>query len=451
MFTSEVDQTMKTLKFLLLLQLGFFGEAKRSLVPQAILQLVQNHYGDSAVKIEVLYNSDRIEVLDDTLKLLSGTRELKITKIYSEINNKTYSDTWNDKTILFFDTLVNFLNFEPGIIERIREKKQVEINFLVYCEDLTKKKLQAVITENNLFESFLIEENGEVSLHTMSLFTSEHCKISQLIETNRFSTSETKWLTEKFLSMEVDNFHGCELVFTFFTQSKLPFVEYQSDGDEFGNGKDVNRKVQGALVEMIEALSTNLNFTVRYGYLLDREDIVFSAEIIRAGTLYNKILVSDPILSASDVFIVPPAESYTSWEKLLLPFDKDTWMWLGITFTIAFLVIFLIRLSRSGSMYDFVIGLNVTTPTLNIFGIFMGVSQNILPRRSVSRFLFTCFVLFCLIMRTAYQGKYFEFITNDIKKKPVLSVEELVNANFAVYAVGGKRFYENMEIGTLKG
>ena len=36
-------------------------------------------------------------------------------------------------------------------------------------------------------------------------------------------------------------------------------------------------------------------------------------------------------------------------------------------------------------------------------------------------------------MRTAYQGKYFEFMTGDMRRKPVASIEELAEKNFTVY------------------
>ena len=139
---------------------------------------------------------------------------------------------------------------------------------------------------------------------------------------------------------------------------------------------------------------------------------------------------------------MPPGKFYTPWEKLFLPFDRDTWIWLGIVFTVAILVIFLIKLSNSTSMYDFVIGSNVSTPILNVVAIFMGIGQLFLPERNVSRFFFINFILFCLIMRTAYQGKYFEFVTCDIKKKPIATVDELKEKNFTIHHDTGSHSYK---------
>ena len=44
-------------------------ESNASLAPQAILQLVQDNNGNSSVVIEVFYNSEKVKILDETLRL----------------------------------------------------------------------------------------------------------------------------------------------------------------------------------------------------------------------------------------------------------------------------------------------------------------------------------------------------------------------------------------------
>ena len=101
---------MKRTEFLVLL-FAVSCESKLSLVPQAILQLVQSHYGESLVKIEVIYNSDRLEILDETLKLLGKEREIKVTRVATELeidkfkyDNKTIKDhIYSNDAIFLFD------------------------------------------------------------------------------------------------------------------------------------------------------------------------------------------------------------------------------------------------------------------------------------------------------------------------------------------------------------
>ena len=66
---SEQKFKMVTIKFLFVIFV-VFCESKKSLVPQAILQLVRSNYGERPVVIEIFYNSKKIEILDETLKLL---------------------------------------------------------------------------------------------------------------------------------------------------------------------------------------------------------------------------------------------------------------------------------------------------------------------------------------------------------------------------------------------
>ena len=60
--------------------------------------------------------------------------------------------------------------------------------------------------------------------------------------------------------------------------------------------------------------------------------------------------LSDPIFSTSDVFIVPPGKPFTSWEKLLMPFDRWNWIGLVVVFVISYFIILLVKLSHSKSM-----------------------------------------------------------------------------------------------------
>ena len=430
--------------FLLLITLcSTLCESKRSLVPQAILQLVKSHYGEDSVKIEVIYNSDRIKVLPEILKLLSGVKELKVTKV--EANDKYYNeDDYNDDdnynqdkkigwlhpsdAICIFDTMENFFKFENSGFWIYKNRGGNEFRQLIYCEDLTSASQLNDYKGLYIFPNFIVEENSEISLNAFTWFTEQKCDERQQVELNRFSSLDRKWTTKKFFNQLIQNFHGCKIVIAF-RMDCLPFSTFKFSED----GSTV-LGAEGVLVELVKALSTHLNFTISYRSVAGLQKLFWTVEAV----VVDDIVESDAIYTETHVIIVPPGKFYTPWEKLFLPFDRDTWIWLGIVFTIAILVILLIKLSNSGSMYDFVIGSNVPTPILNVIAIFMGISQIFLPQRNVSRFLFINFILFCLIMRTAYQGKYFEFLTCDIKKKPIATVDELKENNFTIHHEFGR-------------
>ena len=85
------------------------------------------------------------------------------------------------------------------------------------------------------------------------------------------------------------------------------------------------------------------------------------------------------------------------------------------------------------------------TPILNVVTIFIGIGQISLPQRDVSRLLFANFVLFCLIIRTAYKECISSFFSATWEKKPVASIEELEGKNFTtiVNQFANVNFYFN--------
>ena len=442
---------MVAIKIFVLL-IAISGGSMASLVPQAIVQLLQSNNGERPVVIEVFYNSRKVKILDETLKLLSSLKQLKVTPIniteiilsqntqgllecYSDYTVKCPQNYLND-AIFLFDTLDNYQIWKKQFEFAQRFTVRANLNHMVHCEDARQENIKKIITRGT-YESFLLEKNDQVSLHAMTMFTEKQCRPEQLVEINRFSSLERKWKTEKFFRPRVENFHGCTLWIELncnLMESQMPFLGQRQVGHE--------KFFEGVIIDMLDSLSTHLNFTYLYGEAaqVNAKELGFSGGEISDFQLTPKLLEgfnhpsSYPICSTAEVAVVPPGELFTSWEKLLMPFDRPTWMWLGIIFAVAFLVILLIKWSKSTSMYDLVIGSNVTTPTLNVVAIFMGTGQILLPQRNVTRFMFMVFILFCLIMRTAYQGKYFEFLTTDMRRKPIQTIDELKDKNFT--AVG---------------
>lgn len=89
---------------------------------------------------------------------------------------------------------------------------------------------------------------------------------------------------------------------------------------------------------------------------------------------------------------------------------------------------------------SFVFGVNVNTPSLNVARIFFGISQVRMPGRNFARFLTMMFILYSMIIRTAWQAKMFEFMQKKMMKAEVKSVEEMIEKNFTFFMQ--EDFYE---------
>jgi hypothetical protein len=141
-----------------------------------------------------------------------------------------------------------------------------------------------------------------------------------------------------------------------------------------------------------------------------------------------------PVVDTETYLLVTQAEFYTPYERLFLPFDIQTWILLTVTFLITFLVIIVInRLSESTQ--QIVYGHEVKNPFLNVVSIFFGISQTRLPVESFPRFILVLFVFFCLIFRTCYQNKMFQFMTSSPRKIPPKTIEDLIDRNYTVYTM----------------
>ena len=148
--------------------------------------------------------------------------------------------------------------------------------------------------------------------------------------------------------------------------------------------------------------------------------------------------LANPMLRMTNAFTdfkchvyVTPADAYTPYEKLLLPFDTETWILLLVTFAMTILIILIInRLSKR--MQDVVYGRQIETPIWNVTSIFFGVSQTKLPTENFSRFILTLFIVFCLIFRTCFQSKSFEFMTSEPRRAPPKTQKDLIDRNYTM-------------------
>jgi hypothetical protein len=77
-------------------------------------------------------------------------------------------------------------------------------------------------------------------------------------------------------------------------------------------------------------------------------------------------------------------------------------------------------------------GRGVNTPAFNVVGTFFGIGQVRLPVESFPRFILMCFILFCLIIRTAYQGVSYDMMTKDMRKPLPKTIRDLYLQNYTI-------------------
>lgn len=366
--------------------------------------------------------------------------------------------------LLIFDSVDTLKAF--NIVINVRNSLPKSMHFVVYCKKATfrdiesakivfsiKRKYQQFVTDlvdmTNImqFQYFIVNDGDFIKLLTFVFYMPGYCGEAKLVEVNRFDKNKGLWETDNFKLDKFANFNGCPLVIGVFKYSFASHFEIDENGMIVYGGYQV---------EALRAMAENLNFTCHLTPYLHLEKKFYFKDIkldylLAAGSLgqykyLHKVHITRPYLFTSDVIVVPIGEEFSAYEKLILPFDFVTWALIIFSFVAAFTTILVLRCFGS-DVRHFVFGRNVNSPALNVIMILFGISQIVLPRRNFARYLTTLYILYCLIIRTAWQGKTFEFMQKDMRKPEVQSIAEMIDRNYTFYVrTNFLEFYDNVDI-----
>ena len=129
---------------------------------------------------------------------------------------------------------------------------------------------------------------------------------------------------------------------------------------------------------------------------------------------------------------VPPGEEYGSLEKLFLPFEFSVWF--AFYFVLITSVLFSLLSYKFPKIYRFVIGSKINHPIMNIMAVHLGISQAQLPTRNFSRFILMNMLIYCLILRSAYQGAFFNTMISSKSKPSAATMDEMIQKKYTFYA-----------------
>ncbi|KAL7029689.1 hypothetical protein ACKWTF_006320 [Chironomus riparius] len=256
-------------------------------------------------------------------------------------------------------------------------------------------------------------------------------------------------LKSNYFPEKISNLHQCPVKIVTFNCPPMMMINYSVSNDGLESFK-----LFGVDGEMTNTLAEELNFKI---------DLYHISDLIRWGSLspngtskgalkmiieneadltvgmytitYLRTLfmaTSESYYSVPFILIVPPGSPFSSFEKLFRPFQLFVWIFLLLTFIIAFIVILIIKLQKN-SVRAFVFGRGNRSPFLNVLIAFVGGSQTQLPQRNFARTLLMIYLLFCLVKRSLYQGALFQFLQVDDRHNEIQSIDELVEKDFKVF------------------
>lgn len=269
----------------------------------------------------------------------------------------------NTSAIISVDSFNDLVDFNERVV--LTNSSSKPFQFFVHCDGATIDEISK-LEENDKtkaifhFEYFLIDQDDSIRLMTFVWNTATTCNQTQLVDVNRFSKSARKWTTDKFKLNKFVNFHGCDLWFEF-----LPIKTSFNPLVDTRTGQIVG--CSGYLCHASSAIAEHVNSTMimssnlEFGLGTKRDFRWFPKPTV----IPRKGFSTQVFMSSDDLIAVPRPEKFNAYEKLLKPFDEDTWYCILMTFSFLFGAVMALR-QVNPSIREFVLGSKIKTPALNV-------------------------------------------------------------------------------------
>lgn len=293
---------------------------------------------------------------------------------------------------------------------------------------------------------------GNFALHTFFPFNEGSCgKNFQKKLVNTYDVRRHMWMTSRFYPDKFTNLNGCVLKVAAQAPSATPSVimKVSDDGEKSFTGFEV--KIFKEIVEEFNA-TTHFDDFETIGAIYVNGSVspgILSAVFKKThdsscGTLSLQLervqflTETRSFLSNPSAIVIPPASAISPFKKLIRPLSSQVWIALLMLFVVGFAVIVILK-NSSANFYEFVVGVGVKFPLLNMVNALFGGTQNKLPGKNFARFLLMKFLLFCLVIRCVYQGKLYIILQADLHENSASTIDEMMAQNMVFYT------YESMK------
>lgn len=264
--------------------------------------------------------------------------------------------------------------------------------------------------------AFLVNQTEKsIDLATAYMFTEKKCRKHQMMTINRFRKDDMKWENTNFYPKKYRNFHNCLLTYATFGEIEMSLYEM-----------------------VLGELSKDFHFEIEFDDI-ETLDRFMRLRKLRTYDFYRGSTQLDHtdnvhvvVTSEKTIYVVPPGEPLTSFEKLLSPFDAETWISILTTLAVS-LVAVKVASVASKRIKSLVIGRNIGSPSMNLLNIFLCGGQTNVPSSSSARILFISFVIWSMMFRTCFQSLSYRALQMDLRHPSMKTLEDLIQHKFSQY------------------
>lgn len=136
-------------------------------------------------------------------------------------------------------------------------------------------------------------------------------------------------------------------------------------------------------------------------------------------------------LSTSMVFAIPPLREYSPLEKLILPFDYDVWIAIGVTFGVTLIASIFLEIWRK-SWRDLLFGDTVKDPVFEMMIIYLGGGVVRFPKGLLARNVVLQWLISSLILSSCYKAILFGMLKTGFLKKYPTTIEEMLDLGYVI-------------------
>lgn len=440
------------------------------LASQAIAQIIDKMSRDHMIRFEIIierndYISEKIvekvhSFLSSPIELIKlhdilsfryefGTSYLLISKkgIYTDIVNlrgfirrirDLHYEDLHKRYLTFYgpSMLLNYA-YDEDIFAAAKHKN--------ICNSIPYNPYQP----NRIFQLAHHERDSKKELHLFNCvqFQEQKCEPEWNV-INEFSVGDLKWKSNKFL-LNYTSFKKCEIRVLITYDKLLLSQRDESNFVSFFNANLVKGKIimGGLFGDFFNLFAEVKEIVYKHEYPTESASLSehfpeihywyfgHPADTPSVNEYYNTMELTTPIFFIPLSFIVTPGIRLSPVENLYMPFDFETWISLFSSFAVGIFSITVVKMCSSKVM-AFVFGRNNDDPILNMAQIFFGIGLVKISGQDFARYLFMMFTLFCLVMRNAYQGKMFEFITGDLRHPKAETVQDIFDMELPIIING---------------
>lgn len=434
---------MKTLEIFLIFSLVVLAKAsdlKLEILVKKIIENTAENFEVNTVNFVNFNNFLNSNFIENYYKLEENCTKFK-TSVYvfdstENFEFKKIQDGGRTFNVIFINSIDEFSNFQGNF------DSKTSGFFLIIFQNSTTSNRREIFEK---FWSFFIfkvnivyQDFSGFSVDTFLPFsTSKTCNSIEPVKI----ADENSLKFPSFFPQNFLNLNSCNLTVTTFDSEAL-----FKNGSEF-SGRDY---------EYIKILSKSLNFTLNLDYMQEigswgmiypNKTITGAFKKVVGGktsmAIGNYFLTHERIQHMdfsksyefdSMVFIIPHQKKLNSLFKLLRPFTFTTWMFIILSISTGSLTIFILT-QKSLEIQNFVFGGKIKSPIMNFLMEIFGISQPNLPKNNFARFLLMNFIIFTLILRSAYQGALYNFLQTSEYVKDPINLKEIIERDYQVYMI----------------